>query len=139
MVREIIDERKAFNQYQAYLAGRIEDPNGSIGHNIASRVEKLSSMLGFSNASDWLESFKESNSFSISDYISQLSHADIKFLYLSLSNLGKDRRGTNEAVSLIGTYLDELYGNGRLFLRAYSTQRKVISQVKKECKKRIPK
>jgi hypothetical protein len=61
-----------------------------------------------------------------------LSLEELKEFYKRISKFGKDKRDTEQAASIVGTYFDGQYGNDGMtpiFFMPYGKKRKIISQL----------
>ena len=120
MSKSTISERAIFSEYKKYHAGKISDPSGDLGHNLASEVIKLSSILGFSNVDEWIKSFEP-------------SIIELQNFYDEISKLGKDKRDTEQAASIVGAHFKDYgnYGANPIFFMSYRKKRKIISDLMK--------
>lgn len=69
-----------------------------------------------------------------------LSIEKLEEFYGRISQLGKDRRDTERAASIVGTYFGNHYGNdGKtpIFFKTYPQKRAIISELTKYAKARI--
>ena len=127
MIKSIISERELFEEYQSYRKGRMSDPSGDLGHNLASEIMKVSSVLGFPEVNRWADSF-------------ELSIKELQDFYGQVSKLGKDSRDTERAASIVGTFFEEKYGNcgtNPIFFMPYKQKRRIISRLTKYAEARL--
>ena len=127
MNKPTISEMAIFQEYRKYRAGKISDLSGDLGHNLASEVIKLSSLLGFSNVDEWIKSFEP-------------SIIELRKFYDELSKFGKDKRDTERAASVVGNYFKDQYGNygtNPIFFMSYRQKRKIIYDLMKYSQTRL--
>ena len=129
MTKPVISEKDVFEEYQRYCQGRIPDPSGDLGHNLASEVMEVSSTLGFPNVNKWFDSFEP-------------SIAEMQDFYSQVSKLSRDSRDTERAASIVGTFFKKKYGNcgtSPIFFMPYREKRKIISELTKYAEARLNK
>ena len=126
MSKSTISERAIFNEYRKYHAGKISDPSGDLGHNLASEAIKLSLILGFSDVDEWIKSFEP-------------SIIELQNFYDEISKFGKDKRDTEQAASIVGAHFKDYgnYGTNPIFFMSYRKKRKIISDLMKYSQSRL--